>query len=59
LIMADAAFALLSQREHFADTVNWLDEDVLRSLGETDFDHYANMPENAHQIQRDFYIGTF
>lgn len=58
-IMANAAYALLSQREKFASKVTWLDEDVLRALGETEFDHYANVPENADKIQRDFYIGTF
>lgn len=57
-IMADAAFALLNQPEHFNHEVCWLDEDVLRHQGETDFTHYANVPENAAHIQRDFYIGT-
>lgn len=58
-IMADAAFELLSQRARFAHQVSWLDEEVLRELGMTDFDHYANSPEHADQIQRDFYIGKF
>lgn len=58
-IMANAAYALLTQREKFADQVTWLDEAVLRALGETEFDHYAHVPENADKIQRDFYIGTF
>lgn len=58
-IMADAAFALLDQRVRFGDAVCWLDEDVLRALGETDFTRYANEPANAGQIQRDFYIGTY
>lgn len=58
-IMADAAFALLDQRQTFGDQVSWLDEDALRHLGETDFDRYANVPENAGRIQRDFYIGTY
>ena len=58
-IMADAAFALLDQRQTFGDQVSWLDEDALRHLGETNFDRYANVPENAGRIQRDFYIGTY
>ena len=58
-IMADAAFALLSQREHFAAQVSWLDEEVLRELGVTDFTSYANSAEHVDQIQRDFYIGKF
>lgn len=58
-IMADAAFELLDQRARFGDEVCWLDETVLRALGVQDFNHYANVPENAANIQRDFYIGTF
>lgn len=58
-IMADAAFALLDQRGHFGDDVSWLDETVLRKLGVEDFTPYANVPGNAANIQRDFYIGTF
>lgn len=57
-IMADAAFALLNQTDTFSHEVCWLDEDVLRHLGETEFTHYANVPENAANIQRDFYVGT-
>lgn len=57
-IMADAAFALLNQSDRFSHEVCWLDEDVLRHLGETEFAHYANVPDNAANIQRDFYIGT-
>lgn len=58
-IMADAAFALLDQPERFGDEVCWLDEGALRHIGVSDFDHYAQVPENAGNIQRDFYIGTF
>lgn len=58
-IMADAAFALLDRRAHHGDQVCWLDEDVLRGLGETDFTRYANVPANAGNIQRDFYVGPY
>ena len=58
-IMADAAYELLTQRAHFGGDVCWLDETVLRNLGVQDFTAYANVPENAAHIQRDFYIGTF
>lgn len=58
-IMADAAFALLNQRERFGAQVSWLDEAVLRELGVTDFAPYAYSPEHVDQIQRDFYIGKF
>lgn len=58
-IMADAAYELLHQRARFGSEVNWLDEGVLRELGVTDFDHYANVLANAANIQRDFYIGKF
>ncbi len=58
-IMADAAWELVTRREQFASRVSWLDEDVLRDVGITDFVQYANVPENAGMIQRDFYIGTY
>ncbi len=58
-IMADAAFAMLSRADELPAQVSWTDEEVLRALGETEFDHYANDPANADKIQRDFYIGTF
>jgi citronellol/citronellal dehydrogenase len=58
-IMADAADLLLSQRDRFQHQLSWLDEDVLRANGVTDFDQYAYDSAKADQIQRDFYIGTF
>ncbi len=58
-IMADAADLLLSQREQYKHQLSWLDEDVLRANGVTEFDHYAHDPSKADQIQRDFYVGTF
>lgn len=58
-IMADAAFELINRREQFSSKVSWLDEEVLRETGTTDFTHYANKPERAAEIQRDFYIGQF
>jgi citronellol/citronellal dehydrogenase len=58
-IMADAAYALLTERERFANEVCWLDETALRHIGVTEFDGYANDPSQAANIQRDFYIGSF
>ncbi|WP_340676020.1 SDR family oxidoreductase [Paraperlucidibaca sp.] len=58
-IMADAAYALLTERESFASEVCWLDETALRHVGVTEFDGYANDPSQAANIQRDFYVGTF
>lgn len=58
-IMADAAYALLTERERFANDVCWLDETALRHIGVTEFDGYANDPSQVENIQRDFYIGTF
>ena len=58
-IMADAAFELISKREQFSSKVSWLDEEVLRETGITDFTQYANNPERVADIQRDFYIGQF
>lgn len=58
-IMADAAFALVNQAERFSGKVSWLDEEVLAHTGVTDFTPYANNPDKAAHIQRDFYIGKF
>lgn len=58
-IMADAAFELINNPTRFASKVSWLDEEVLRETGMTDFAHYANNPERVADIQRDFYIGLF
>ncbi|WP_334120050.1 SDR family oxidoreductase [Limnobacter sp.] len=58
-IMADAAFELINNPTRFASKVSWLDEEVLRETGVTDFAHYANNPERIADIQRDFYIGKF
>ncbi len=58
-IMADAADLLLNQRDKYQHQLSWLDEDVLRVSGVSDFDQYAHDPAKADQIQRDFYIGTF
>lgn len=56
-IMADAAFELIRQRARFSKKVSWLDEEVLRETGVTDFTQYANNPDRIDEIQRDFYIG--
>lgn len=58
-IMADAAFELINQRDRFSSKVSWLDEEVLRETGVSDFSRYANNPTRAEEIQRDFYVGKF
>ncbi len=58
-VMADAADLLLNQRDKYQHQLSWLDEEVLRANGVTNFDQYAYDPTKADQIQRDFYIGTF
>jgi len=58
-IMADAAFELINQRDRFSSKVSWLDEEVLRETGVSDFAKYANDPARTNEIQRDFYIGKF
>lgn len=58
-IMADAAYELINQRDRFAAKTSWLDEEVLRETGVSDFTHYANNPVHLDDIQRDFYIGKF
>lgn len=58
-IMADAAYELINRRNHFSSKVSWLDEEVLRETGVSDFQKYANNLARADAIQRDFYIGKF
>lgn len=58
-IMADAAFELIDRRDALGQQVSWLDESVLRQIGVESFTHYAQVPENENNIQRDFYIGTY
>lgn len=58
-VMADAAFELITQRDRFAAKTSWLDEEVLRETGISDFTTYANNPARVNEIQRDFYIGKF
>ena len=58
-VMADAAFELITQRDRFAAKTSWLDEEVLRETGISDFTNYANNPARVNEIQRDFYIGKF
>lgn len=56
-IMADAAWALFNGQGD--DQVCWLDEDLLRRTGVTDFLPYAQDPARAGDIQRDFYVGPY
>jgi citronellol/citronellal dehydrogenase len=58
-VMSDAAWALVTQRETFANGVSFLDEEVLAQCGVNDFSVYANELANADRIQRDFYIGKY
>lgn len=58
-VMADAAFELVNDRATFSGQTSWLDEEVLRAKGVTDFSAYAHNPAWLKDIQRDFYIGTF
>jgi citronellol/citronellal dehydrogenase len=55
-IMADAAYAILT-RDHRSCTGNtFIDEDVLREEGVTNFDHYAVQP--GVPLMPDFYLGS-
>lgn len=55
-IMADAAYEILS-RDPKATTGNfYVDEDVLRSAGVTDFTEYACVKENADKLMPDFFL---
>lgn len=49
-IMADAAFAILTQRSKSISSFNFIDEDVLRSLGIKDFSEYAIDPQKNLMI---------
>lgn len=52
-IMADAAYAILTQRQ---TGQNFVDEALLRSLGETNFSQYACNPATEALIQKDFFL---
>lgn len=58
-IMADALWALWSERARWTGQVCWLDEQLLRATGVTAFAGYAVDPARADQVQRDFYVGPF
>lgn len=56
-IMADAAYAILSQQPRNAGTGQFLlDEDVMVAAGVSDLQHYACVPANANRLIRDIFL---
>jgi citronellol/citronellal dehydrogenase len=53
-IMADAAYAILTQNSRNTSGRFFLDEDVLRATGITDFDHYAVVP--GKPLMKDLFL---
>ena len=53
-IMGDAAFAILSKKGSDCTGNYFIDEEVLRSEGITDFSDYSNLPDN--ELMPDFFI---
>jgi citronellol/citronellal dehydrogenase len=53
-IMADAAHAVLTRNSRECTGHFFLDEDVLRSIGVTDFDHYSVVP--GEELQTDIFL---
>lgn len=55
-IVADAAYCILSQDPKTTTGNFFIDEDVLRKAGVTDFDQYACDPTYKGQLMLDFYV---
>ncbi|MEJ2763671.1 NAD(P)-dependent oxidoreductase [Photobacterium sp. MCCC 1A19761] len=53
-IMADACYAVITRDAKTCSGNFFIDEDVLREQGITDFDHYACKP--GHPLQRDLFL---
>lgn len=53
-IMADACYAIITRDAKTCSGNFFIDEDVLRAQGITDFDHYACKP--GHPLQRDLFL---
>lgn len=53
-IMADAAYAILSKNSRECTGNFFIDEDVLREEGVTDFGRYANVPDS--ELMPDFFV---
>ncbi|UTV28933.1 SDR family oxidoreductase [Photobacterium atrarenae] len=53
-IMADACYAIITRDAKTCSGNFFIDEDVLREHGITDFDHYACKP--GHPLQRDLFL---
>jgi citronellol/citronellal dehydrogenase len=53
-ILADAAYAILTERSRECTGNFFLDEEVLRAEGIADFSRYANVPDE--RLMRDFFV---
>lgn len=55
-IMADAAYAVLCMQPRQSTGNFFIDDEVLRKEGITDFVQYASVPENADTLMPDFFL---
>ncbi|CAH0564147.1 unnamed protein product [Brassicogethes aeneus] len=55
-IMADAAYYILSQDPKTTTGNFFIDDEVLKKAGVTDFKQYACYPENADNLMPDFFV---
>ena len=55
-IMADAAYAIFTSAKGSVTGEALTDETALAKIGVTDLTHYACIPENAHKLQKDFFL---
>ena len=55
-IMSDAAYAILSKNPRNVTGNFFIDDDVLRDEGITDFTSYACVPANANKLMPDFFL---
>lgn len=55
-IVADAAYYILTQNPKSCTGNFFIDEDVLKSNGVTDFKQYSYSPENSDQLIPDYFV---
>ncbi|EEB14504.1 glucose 1-dehydrogenase, putative [Pediculus humanus corporis] len=56
-IVADAAYAILTKDSKTVTGNFFIDDEVLKSEGITDFKNYACNPDNAENLMPDFFLG--
>jgi citronellol/citronellal dehydrogenase len=58
-IMADAALAILNQDPKLCSGNTFIDEELLRSMGITDFSSYVENPAFADKLKADLFLDDF